>query len=378
MTATDTGSSSSSTPAVTPSGDTQTHLTSATNAIALVTAYANAIANIVLTANTDPPEAWFAPLDTALTSAQTHVTSWVDTLGPALSAKVPQTIIDYGNLFSAASSDILSVLQASNYNPDSAGRQEILGDLSAMLGFVSTQIQTITDLQTELKTFQDNLLADHKALALGAAGAQAQLDLDNTTIANIQAQIATITADLNTATQNATMSDIGIGLGIFIALVAVVAIVATGGAALPCLVAGVAVIGIGAGITESVINTPQIAEDQAKLTALNAELTTDQQQATALQAILNTTQTIVTANTAASAALDNIVTVWEDLLTKTTSVQTALQAADAAADGATFGAFAVKLYTKDAVTSWSELVAWCTNMQTALLGITVTTLQKAA
>ncbi len=380
MTVTDTSTTSSTDGSVTTAANTTQHLTDATNAITQVTAYANVIANIVLNSTTTPPPSWFQPLNDALTLAQTHVKVWVETLGPDISSKAPQTIIDYGNLFSAATQDIIATLQASGYRPNSDQRQEILGDLSTLVDFIGTQTSAIGDLKTQLKTFQDNLLADHTSLAAAINGAQGQLESDNDQIATINAKIASITADLAAASTKATMSDIGIGLSIFIALVAVVAVVASGGAALPLLVAGVAVAGVGAAIGTAVVYTQQQAADIAELQTYNNELSDETAQVVALTAIINTTTTIVAANEAASAALDSITTVWTDLLTKTTSVQTALQHAHDAADAATFGAFAVKIWTTDAQTSWNQLVTFCTNMQTALLNTTVTNavLPKAA
>lgn len=356
---------------------TTSHLTDATNSFTTVTAYANAIANIILNPATDPPAAWFNTLGTALTLAQTHVRTWVEVLGPQMSSNVPQTIIDYGNLFAAAAQDIISVLQASGNNPNAAQRQQILGDISTLQQFITTEQGVISGLQTQLKAFQDNVLNDHNSLSSGANAAQTALNLDDATIASIQAQIAAVQADLLAATQKATASEIGIGLAIFIGIVAVVAVIATGGAAAPLVVGAVAVIGLGAAIATTVIYSKQQADDQEKLTDLTAELTSDQAQAASLSAILNTTQTIVTANEAASAALDNLAGVWSDLLTKTNSVANDLANADKAGDGVHFGAFAVRLWTKDALAAWNQLVTFATNMQTALLGTTVSNVSQA-
>jgi hypothetical protein len=54
-------------------------------------------------------------------------------------------------------------------------------------------------------------------------------------------------------------------------------------------------------------------------------------------------------------------------------VQTDLTNAHKASDGKTFGAHAVKIWTSDAENQWNQLITFATNMQTALLGTTVTT-----
>ncbi len=371
MTAMDSGSSTS-TGGVTADAATTDHLTDATNSLTSITAYANAIANIVLEPATDPPADWFNTLKSSLSTAQTHAKTWVETLGPSVSSTVPQTIIDYGNLFMASAQDIITVLQTSNYQPDAAQRQQILGDITTLQQFIMTQQTTVKSLQAQLKTFQDDVLSDHTALSNGANGAQTALNLDQAMIDMINTQIDTVTADFMSASSKAQSSEIGLGLAIFITIVAVVAIVATMGAALPILVAGVGVVGIGASIATTVIFTRQQAEDYSKLQELNSQLSTEQAQVVSLKAILKTTQTLVTANEEASAALDKLADVWATLLTKIDSVLSDLNAADMAGDGTHFGAYLVKLWTEDANIAWSQLVTFCTNMQTALLNTTVT------
>lgn len=357
---------------VTPSSDTTQTLTDATNAFTQVTAYANAIANIVLQPATTPPETWFTTLDTALKSAQAHCTTWTETIGPGMSSTIPQALIDYGSLFTASCDDIISTLVNSKYEPDSDDRNTILGDIQTLLDFMATQTTAVATLQTQFTKFQSDVLADHTALTTGAGDAQKALNLDNETIATINATIAQLHADIAAASMKATASEIGIGLSIFVGLCAVVAVVATGGAAAPIVVGVVAVVGLGAAIGTTVVYTQQVVSDMAKLQEQQDELSTDQAQATALQSILTTTQTIVTANEAASAALTTLAQVWKDLTTKLTAVQTDLTNAHKAGDGKTFGAHAVKIWTSDAEKQWNQMITFATNMQTALLGTTVT------
>jgi Bacillus haemolytic enterotoxin (HBL) len=357
---------------VAPDGASNQNLADTVNSMTAVTGYANAIANIVLLPATTPPADWFPVLSGALVMAQSHCQTWVEVIGPNLSSGIPQTLIDYGNFFAATTQDILSIVGSST-DLNAASRQLVLQDIDGLLEFLATESTAVATLHTQLKQFQSDVLADHTALSTGTGAAQKALNLDEATIATINSNIAGIQAAIATASTQATYSEIGIGLSIFVGLCAVTLAVATGGAG-AVLVGCVAVAGFGAAIDRTVAYNETVTSDLAKLQVQQNALTDDQAQATALSSIVNTTQTIVTANEAASAALDTLETIWTTLTGKLTSVQKDLIGADKAADGKTFAAHTVRVYTNTAVAAWNQLIADATNVQTALVGTTVTSL----
>ena len=335
-------------------------------------AYAHSVANVDLRPATDPPEDWYKNLEKAVGVAQTNTKVWTDSLGPDIGSNVPQTIIEYGNLFVATTDDILEVLKRSGMNPDKKQRQDILDDLKQLLDFINDRVKVVGDIHDKLKVFADNAASDHDAITKGKDNALARANVDDDSAARIRIHIIQLQEDLKVQEQRATEAEVGLGFSIFIGLVAVAVAVGTAGAAAPTVIGVVAVAGLSSSIATTVIYTKEVGDDMRKIREAQEKLNDTQNQAVALHAITDSTQGLVDANEAAKSALTHIITWWDDLKAKTESVQTDLKHAHDAADGRAFAAHAVKIWTKDAQKAWNQLIAFATNAQTALVTTTVT------
>lgn len=336
-------------------------LTDATNSIASISAYAHALLNIVLTPATTPPPSWFGPLSTNLAAAQTHAQTWIETLGPAVSSTVPQAIINYSNLFTVATNDIVNILTESGGEPDEAQQKQITQLFNMILTELRSDKQTVLDIQTQLQTFSANIQTDHTNLVTGSNSALADVALDETTIATIQGQIAQVTADMAAQNAKALSSEIAIGVGIFIAIAAFALAVATAGATAPLLVGTVAVLGVGAAIGTAVVYSQKAADDLVKLTGLQSSLSDEQRQVVSLNALVASVNTIVTENEAAQTAMTAVLTTWSTLEGKLVSVLNDLQN----------NKYPLLIDIGTAQLAWSQLVTFATGMQTSLGGMTV-------
>ena len=361
---------------LTPTTDeTKSNLTDGFNSTMLITAYSHAMLNIVINPASSPPPAWFDTFNANLKTAQQHAQNWVDNLGPQISSTVPQTIIDYGNTFSAATGDILNILQTSNDNPNADQEKQILALVEALLTQLGAQKKTILDLQTQLQAFASNIIQDNANMQDGQNSAENAIQADKETIQKIKDHISRLQVDMAKANAKATVSDIGIGVGIFVAIAGFALAVATGGAALPLVVGAVAVVGVGGAIASSVIFNDQASKDLEQINSLQGQLSDENKQVAALQSIVSSITSLVTENEAAQKAMTSVLTMWDTLEGKLQTVLKDLNTAEKDTPG-----ILQQLDIQTSQKAWQQLVGFATNMQDAASGLTIQPLitQKSA
>jgi hypothetical protein len=350
---------------------TQSTLTDAYNANNIITAYCQALANIQLNWVSGPsqpptPPDWFTALQAALATAQTHATTWITSLGPQIFSTVPQSIINYSNTFTAATNDILNIINGlpQGTDPTAAQQQQINALIGAILSVLQTQSQSVTTVQTLLTTFQTNVQGDNTALVTGQNNAQNAVTIDQGTLQSIQAQINQVQQEIAADSKLAEESEIGLGVAIFIVVVGIALTVATAGAAAPILV-GVGVVAVGLAIAGTVIFSQKVNSDIQQLYSLQSELSAEQAQVASLQGIVNSITALVQANEAAQTAISAVADAWSVLEAKLSAVQTQLNNAEAG----DVLPIIESLDLQTAQTDWAQLTAFATNMQNN--GITV-------
>ena len=347
-----------------PLGDaSRKDLTAHLNATVAVTGYAHAIQNLSIKPMS-PLQPWYPALNGNLDAAKGHAMGWVDTLAPDINSGVPQAIINYGNVFTEASTDILNILISSNDNPDPAGMQQIVALLGALSSSLTVQRQAVADLQTRLRQFAANVLDDNNNLQTGADSIQSAINLDEQTKDKIKGMINTLQAEIAVNSRKAAESEIGIEAGIFLAVVAVSLALATGGLAL-LAVGAVAVLGVGAAITTDVVYTVESMREMTQLGNEERELSDETKQILALTGLVSTLNNIVALNEAAQEALTVVATQWDDLSDKLQSVITDVQNA-----GKVEGILQ-QIELSAAQTAWGQLVAFAMQVLAVTSGITV-------
>ncbi|GEM45666.1 HBL/NHE enterotoxin family protein [Deinococcus cellulosilyticus] len=338
---------------------TQQTLTDQFNANQTITAYAHALQNIQLTPTTNPPQQWYTDFLANLKIAQGHANTWVTDLGPEIFAKVPQSIINYGTTFNIATQQILNILSQAGDNPTDAQRQEIIGMINALLVDLGIQQQTIVDVQAKLQQFAVDVQSDHSTLLDGQNSAYKEAQLDQQKIDTINAKINSIQQKIQQDSTLATVSEIGLGVGIFLAVAGFALAVATAGAAAPIVVGVVGVIAVGGAIAGTVIFNKKVQEDLDELHQLQNELSDEQAQVSALQGISNSIGALVTQNEAATKAISDVLNTWAVLKTKLAAVMTDLQNAEAP----DLPGILMQLDIQTAQTQWTQLTDFATKMQ---------------
>lgn len=349
-----------------PQGTQQT-LTDGANANATITAYAHALQNCIIT----PIEGhldWYKTFNNDLKQAQEHAKVWVDTLGPLVFAQVPQSIINYGNTFSTATDNIISILSSlpPSKAPTSDQQQQINDLINALLVVLLDEKTKILDVHKQLQEFATNIHNDHTSLLEGQNSARQQVQLEQKQVDLINAQINKIKAQLQTDNTSATASEIGLGVAIFITVAAIGLAVATAGAAAPLIAVGIGVIGVGASIAGTVIFSEKVKADIEELYKQQAALSDEERQVCALQGITESIQSLVTQNEAATKAVSNVLDTWAVLETKLQSVLDDLQKAEASH----VPAIIEKLDLQTARKAWDQLVAFADRMQRTEIRVT--------
>ncbi len=343
-------------------------LTDSTNASFVITAYAHALQNVTLEKLVGQGD-WFAAFEADLTAAQQHAQYWVGELGPSVFATVPQAIIDYSNVFIPATDDILSILAAIHGVPTPAQQKQIDELLGALLQTLRAKQTTLTQLQGELKVFFADIAQDCINLLAGQHSVQQQVLADQGLVADINARITAINGQIASDSARAMASEIGLGIAIFITVVAIGFAIATEGAALPLVAVGVGLLGVGGAIATTTIFSKAVDGDIDELHAQQQALTDEQRQVSALQAISDTLGLLVQANEAAQQAMATVLDAWAVLETKLKAVIEDIEEAEAPE----IAAYIEALDLRSAQAAWQQLVEFATGMQKSARSISVQT-----
>lgn len=351
-------------------------LTDTVNANAIITAYCHSLQNIKIEKLKGQGE-WYKVFNESLVTAQGHGRYWVETLSPKIFSTIPQSIINYGNIFSAAMKRVTDIVNSVPDGEDLTPAQSsaIVKYIQAVLGDLGLQQSTLTDIKNELIQFNNDVQNDHTALMDGQNGASAQVLMDQKQLTIIQAKITKIQNQMAADSAKAMVSEIGLGVAIFITVVAFAAAVATGGVSLGIGAAlAVGVLGIGGSIAGAVIFSKEVNKDLDDLYNEQQNLNDEQRQLTSLQGVVNAIQTLVNGNVAATTAISAVLNTWAVLQKKLESVLTDLKAAQA--DAKAFSAILVGLDIDVAQTAWAQLVDFAENMQKSSLNIQVNVIQQ--
>jgi hypothetical protein len=356
-----------------PDTDTaQKQLTTTLNANTVITAYCHALQNAVVQP-LDGQGSWYDAFNASLKIAQDHAQKWVSQLGPCVFATIPQSIINYSNTFIPGTNDILQILSNISGVPTPDQQKQINDLINALLVTLQDQQKTLTATYTDLQGFMSDVQSDHTALLSGQNSAQNQVMIDQTKLAKIQAKINSIQQQIQSDSQKALISEIGLGVAIFVTIAAIALTVATGGIAAPVAIA-VGVVGIGASIAGTVIFSKEVNQDFDDLYAEQKELSEEQAQVSALNGITASINTLVQANEAATQALSDVLNTFSVLEQKLQSVVTDLKNAEAP----DIPAIIETLDLQAAQTAWGQLVTFAQNMQESAKSIQVNTVQQPA
>jgi hypothetical protein len=335
------------------------------NAVISVTSYCNAArASALLPPLPGNVPAWYPTLNTNLQNMKGHAQIWLDTIGPSMTA-IPQAIINYDNKFEGQYATIVALLTQIGTNPPTPQQKtDLLTEMNALLAYMQGQHKVISDSNDALIAFNNNLSTDHTALTTGAASVTAAIQSDQADVKAMKIQIDALHKAVDALNQQVTFSAIGIGGGLFVALIGVFLTIATVGAGAFVVVLGVA--GAVASIGTLIAAEVEIQQANDRITAASAELSTDNQQITVLNSVSTTMDMLMKKNSDAMTSMTTILTDWATLTGKLQGVIDDLNTAE--------GDIGSILDLGDMATTkaaWTQLAAFAQNMQNGLGNVTV-------
>jgi len=339
--------------------ETRTNLTGVAFAAAQVTGFALAVKKYNTVPLTPEPP-WYAAFKLKLALAQNEADVWMTRLSPMMFSKVPQSIIDYGNLFDAAMTEVRRIVEAMGPTPTPDEKEALSQIFAAMLTELGTQKRTIGRIGAELKEFYGNVSGFRTAFD----SAKQEADKDKTASQlkrqALEREIATLQAEVQAAGTKTMASGIGLGVSLFVGVAALAVILATGGAAAPIIVGVVAVIGIAGGIAGMVVFTKEQNDRMAEMQRKMAELKAEDALILALGQVASAIGALVDRADEALKGLSTLLNTWATLEVKLDSVITDVGAADKARLQSM-----IRMYVNMSKKSWDDLTNYALILQRA-------------
>jgi uncharacterized membrane protein len=301
---------------------TQQQLVDYQNSVAQVNMYAYAITQTSLPVLNDPPSD-YGQFFTEFSPAKAHCLNWVNSIFPIVLA-LPTNIIQADNLFSLDETEVGGYLQILINDPNnSQAKQGLAQALGTMRTLVQGQLTTAQGLLGDINTFSTQITADATNLSKIAAQALADAGADQTKINNLNTDIDNLNARINTMQKWLTLSEIGIGLSIFVGLIGAVVCFIPGaqGIGIGIIVIGVA--GLAGSIAGTIILTKEIQAAQDEISE-QKQITGLKQDIIQLTGVNKQFQWLVTANQSAQNAMTTVVQMWQNLDTDLSAVITDL------------------------------------------------------
>ncbi|MFL6846671.1 MAG: HBL/NHE enterotoxin family protein [Allosphingosinicella sp.] len=355
--------------------ETKKNLTGIAFAAAQVTAFALAVKKhntIVL----KPEPAWYETFKLQLQLAQREADVWMTRLSPQMFSKVPQSIIDYGNLFDAAMAEVGRILEHMGSRPTDDEKEALTQIFAAMLAELNSQKRTIGRVNGELKEFYGNVSGYRKAFDTARQAANKDRTASQNKRDSLTREIETLKAEVQAASTKTMVSGIALGVSLFVLVAAIAFTIATAGAAAPLIVGAVALVGAGLGVAGMVVFTKQQNDRLSDIAKKMAELDAEDALILALGQAASAIGSLVDAADEALKGLGTLLNAWATLETKLDSVIKDVGDADKAKLRAM-----ISVYSNKAKRSWEDLSNYALILQRAGEGVKIveqTELRQAA
>ena len=291
------------------------------NSCATVNQYAYAITNTSLPVLNDPP-ANYGQFATEFAPAKAHCLEWTTGIFPQMLA-LPQTIVNQSaSLFSLEATMAGAWLDQLVTDPQNAKAKTGLGQaLTTMQKLTQAQLTTAQGLVTSMGTFAGNISADASTLGTIAGQALTAAGADQTSISNLNSDIDSLQSQISTLNTLLTISDIGIGVSIFVGLIGAVCCFIPGAQGIGIGLIVLAVAGEAASITGSVLLNKDIAAKNQAIQVDQQEISDLNQDIIALQGVNKQFAWLEQANVNAQQALKAVKQMWQDLDDELTTAQ---------------------------------------------------------
>ena len=323
-----------------------------------------------------PEPAWYDTFKTKLALAQREADVWMTRLSPMMFSKVPQSIIDYGNLFHAAMKEVDRILEHMGSKPTDDEKEALSQIFTAMLTELNTQKRTIGRVNGELQEFYGNVSGYRTAFDTAKQSANKDKTASQIKRDALTREIETLKAEVKAASTKTMTSGIALGVSLFVLVAAIGFTIATAGAAAPLIVGAVALVGAGLGVAGMVVFTKEQNDKFAEIQKKMSELDAEDALILALGQVASAIGTLVEQADEALKGLGTLLNTWATLETKLESVIKDVGSADKAKLRAL-----ISVYVNKSKASWEDLTNYALILQRAGEGVKIveqTELRQAA
>ncbi|MGJ8618349.1 MAG: hypothetical protein ACSHWS_16020 [Sulfitobacter sp.] len=144
-------------------GLTSANIDTSRTAVEAVSDYAQA--SISLVPKLDDMPIWYAPIQTAVSAAQSQSKTWLDTICPAVTTGLPVEIIRFNKTFETESAKILKVLDDAGAGAPTAAQKQAVSDaLKCILADTQKFADQAANVRAQIATYTKQLMADVDAL----------------------------------------------------------------------------------------------------------------------------------------------------------------------------------------------------------------------
>ncbi|HEV7768347.1 MAG TPA: HBL/NHE enterotoxin family protein [Thermoanaerobaculia bacterium] len=298
----------------------QEKLTAYWDSVNLITLHSHSITKQVLQqVDASNPPAWWTTLSGNFKSCQTHAQTWIDTIYPELT-RIPQAIIDYNNYFVATSNRILALLDKMGPKPPTPAQK---AQLILMLRLLSEKLTKskgeIEAVRALIKTFTQNMAADHTALTTGAGSVTKAIEDNNAAVAALNAEINMLKAEIDQLNIQLIAALHGLAITVFISYMMM--------SVTPYLAVPIAVIGVSVSLGFIIDAMVRISKKQNEVIAKSQTLTKTESQGVILNAIAATVDSMKKSIDAITTHIDIVSQAWATLDVKMKSVLDEVNAA---------------------------------------------------
>ncbi len=241
----------------------------------------------------DPKPVWFDPIATELTAAQMATRTWLVNDYPSIAAALPQSLIDYANLFGPAVDEIAPLLAR---KPLASGdRAQLVALFTALQSEAQDQSARVATLRGKVDQFAKMAAAKAEKLSGQSRDVIQSLAEDRRQVLALQARIAELQHRLGLTTEAAKRSMSGAattGASLTMTLMAFTIQAGVGAAAFPVFGLVGAFIGIAFNAAMEAAKSEEVLQAVREINDLTLKLNKVQAQAAALETMATSLQNL--------------------------------------------------------------------------------------
>lgn len=309
----------------------------------------------------DPKPPWFDGVAGELTKTKTQTQAWLVNDFPDIASALPQTLIDYANLFGPAVAELLPLLAGGNpKGAERASADELLSALHAAAGRHQWRVlglqRKVVAFANVVKDSSAKMGANAKEVRKTIGAAQKELLALQSRIAEFQRRLGVTTTEAKNSMSGAAMT----GASITMTMLAFT----VGAAAFPIVGLAGAIIGIGVNAAREAAQSKEVLALIREIGELQGKLSAEQFQIAALESIAASFENLADVAAEALTCMEGTVHHWDDIVSNLAAARELV--AQPEVDLTRISAFKE---LPAAATAWAKVAERARNIQNSVLQV---------